>query len=112
MAKADRLLAEAIETVAVLYKDGIIEKPGNYAFAYPDLLYFMRTGGGNMKQISHIDQLLLQMYLEYRMRTFQAFFHANPDYAYWYGWGMMTKSLGAIKEMANTMRATHKTTKP
>ncbi|MFV9646629.1 MAG: hypothetical protein ACNYWU_12465 [Desulfobacterales bacterium] len=36
------------------------------------------------------------------------FFHVNPDYAYWYGWAMMTKDLGEIKEMAMTMRATHK----
>ena len=38
MQKADRLLAEAIEIVAGLYKDGIIKKPDNYSFAYPDFL--------------------------------------------------------------------------
>ncbi len=102
MQKTDRLLAEAIETVAALYKDGIIKKPENYAFAYPDLLYFMQTGG------SYIDQILFQMYMKHRMRTYQAFFHVNPDYAYWYGWGMMTKDLAEIKELAHTMRATAK----
>jgi hypothetical protein len=40
------------------------------------------------------------------MRTYQAFFHVNPDYAYWYGWAMMVKDLGEIKELAKTMRAT------
>jgi hypothetical protein len=105
MQKADRLMAEAIEIVAGLYKDGIIQRPDNYAFAYPDLLYFMRTGGGNMAQMSHIDQVLLEMYMKHRMRTYQAFFHVNPDYAYWYGWAMMTKDLGEIKELAHTMRA-------
>jgi len=73
MQKADRLMAQAIEIVAGLYKDGIFAKPANYAFAYPDFLYFMRT--------------------------YQAFFHVNPDYAYWYGWAMMTKDLGKIKEL-------------
>jgi hydroxylamine dehydrogenase len=106
MQKADRLLAEGIETVAALYKDGIIKKPENYAFAYPDFLYFLRTGGGNMEQMSHIDQVLFQMYMKHRMRAYQAFFHVNPDYAYWYGWAMMTKDLGEIKELAKTMRAT------
>jgi hypothetical protein len=105
MQKADRLMAEAIEIVAGLYKDGIIQKPDNYVFAYPDFLYFMRTGGGNMAQMSHIDQVLLEMYMKHRMRTYQAFFHVNPDYAYWYGWAMMTKDLGEIKELAHTMRA-------
>ena len=100
--KTDRLLAEGIDTVAGLYKDGIIKKPENYAFAYPDFLYFMQTGG------SHIDQVLFQMYMKHRMRTYQAFFHVNPDYAYWYGWAMMTKDLDEIKELARTMRATAK----
>jgi hydroxylamine dehydrogenase len=102
MQKADRLMAEAIETVAALYKGGIIKKPENYAFAYPDLLYFMQTGG------SHIDQVLFQMYMKHRMRAYQAFFHVNPDYAYWYGWAMMVKDLYEIKELARTMKATAK----
>jgi hypothetical protein len=106
--KTDRLLAEAIEIVAGLYKDGLIKKPDNYSFAYPDFLYFMQTGGGDTKKISYIDQVLFQMYMKHRMRTYQAFFHVNPDYAYWYGWGMMVKDLGEIKELAETMRASHK----
>jgi len=105
MQKADRLLAEAIETGAGLYKDGIIKKPDNYAFAYPDFLYFMQTGG------SHIDQVLFEMYMKHRMRTYQAFFHVNPDYAYWYGWAMMVKDLDEIKELAKTMRAAAKVEK-
>ncbi len=106
--KSDRLLAEAIDIVAGLYKDGIIRKPENYAFAYPDFLYFMQTGGGDTKKLSYIDQVLFQMYMKHRMRTYQAFFHVNPDYAYWYGWAMMVKDLGEIRELAATMRATHK----
>jgi len=42
------------------------------------------------------------------MRTYQGFFHVNPDYAYWYGWAMMTKDLVKIKKMADTLRITHK----
>jgi len=106
--KADRLMADAIETVAALYRDGVIEKPKGYSFAYPDILYFMRTGGGEIEKMSHIDQVLFQMYMKHRMRTYQGFFHVNPDYAYWYGWAMMTKDLAEIKELAATLRATHK----
>jgi len=106
--KADGLMAEAIKIVADLYKDEIITKPTNYSFAYPDFLYFMRTGAGNTDQASHIDQVLFQMYMKHRMRTYQGFFHNSPDYAYWYGWAMMTKDLGEIKELAATMRAIHK----
>jgi len=108
MQKADRLMASAIEIVASLYRDGIIKKPADYAVAYPDLLYFMRTGGKSLKKLSYIDQVLVQMYMKSRMRTYQAFFHVNPDYAYWYGWAMMVKDLGEIQELAQTMRATHK----
>jgi len=38
--EADRLMAEAIMTVAGLYKDGLLPKPKNYAYAFPDLLTF------------------------------------------------------------------------
>ena len=107
MQKADRLMAQAIEIVASLYKDGVIKKPDAYAFAYPDFLYFMRTGGSSMAKLSYIDQVLFQMYMKHRMRTYQAFFHMNPDYAYCDGWAMMVKDLGEIQELANTMRKAH-----
>jgi hypothetical protein len=112
MMKADRLMAEAITTVAKLYEDGIIQKPANYPANYPFLLTFMHTNGENwdkdLDKLSYIDQVLLQMYMKHRMRAYQGFFHVNPDYAYWYGWAEMTKDLGEIKELARTMRATHK----
>ena len=106
--KTDRLMADAIKMVADLYTDGILTKPTNYLFAYPDFFYFMRTGGGNLEQASHIEQLLFQMYMKYRMRTYQAFFHVNPDYAYWYGWAMLTKNLTEIREKVKNMRITYK----
>ncbi len=108
MQKADRLMAEAIDIVAALYRDGLLEKPDGYSFSYPDFLYFMRTGGNQMSKVSFIEQVLFEMYMKHRMRTYQAFFHVNPDYAYWYGWAMMTKDLGEIKELDRTIRATHK----
>ncbi|HOP46959.1 MAG TPA: multiheme c-type cytochrome [Desulfobacteraceae bacterium] len=100
--KADRLMAEGIRIVAGLYRDGIIKKPDHYKFAYPDFLFFKQTGD------SYIDQVLFRMYMKYRMRTYQGIFHSNPDYAYWYGWAAMTKSLNEIKELERTMRAIHK----
>jgi hydroxylamine dehydrogenase len=112
LGKTDRLMAEAIETVAALYKEGIIEKPASYPFNYPFLLTFMHTNGANwnedLDKLSHIDQILVRMYMKHRMRAYQAFFHVNHDYAYWYGWNMMTEDLGEVKELARTMRATHK----
>jgi cytochrome c553 len=110
MMKADRLMAEAINTIADLYKDGIIKQHPNYPAAYPFLLTFMHTNGGNWEQVkdlSYIEQVLCQMYMKHRMRAYQGFFHVNPDYAYWYGWNEMTKDLGEIQELAKTMRATH-----
>ena len=108
--KSDRLMAEAIETVAALYAEGIIEKPDGYPFNYPFLLAFMHTNGAawneKLDDLSYIDQVLLQMYMKHRMRAYQAFFHVNPDYAYWYGWNEMTKDLGEIKELARSLRAT------
>ena len=110
-AKIDRLMAEAITTVADLYKDGLIKKPAGYPANYPFLLSFMHTNGTawdkDLDKISYIDQVLLQMYMKHRMRAYQGFFHVNPDYAYWYGFAEMYKDLGEIKELAKVMRATH-----
>jgi hydroxylamine dehydrogenase len=95
--EADRLMAEAIQTVAGLYKDGILPKPKGYAYAFPDLLTFHDAP-------TVIEQELFVMFLEHRMRTFQGTFHHNPDYALWYGWSEMQRSLTEIKEMAADMR--------
>ncbi len=112
LTKADRLMAEAINTVAALYKEGIIKKPANYPHNYPFILALMHTNGTNwdenLDDLSYIDQVLLQMFFKHRMRAYQAFFHVNPDYAYWYGWNMMTEDLGEIKHLAKELRANHK----
>lgn len=100
--KADRLMAEAITVVADLYTEGILKKPETYAYAHPDLLHFYRTGG------SHIEQVLCQMFMKHRMRTYQGMFHANPDYAYWYGWSALLKDLDEIKEEAAFLRLKEK----
>jgi hypothetical protein len=39
------------------------------------------------------------------MRPFQGTFHANPDYALWYGWSEMKRDLTDIKAMAAEMRS-------
>jgi hypothetical protein len=94
---ADRLMAEAIRIIADLYKDGILPKPKNYAYPFPDLLTFHDAP-------TVIEQKLFVMFLEHRMRTFQGTFHANPDYALWYGWSKMQQSLTEIKEKAADLR--------
>jgi hydroxylamine dehydrogenase len=98
--EADRLMAEAILTIAGLYKDGILPKPKNYAYPFPDLLTFHDAP-------TVIEQKLFVMFLEHRMRAFQGTFHANPDYALWYGWSEMQRDLTEIKEMAVELRVKH-----
>jgi hydroxylamine dehydrogenase len=96
---ADRLMAEAIRIVADLYKDGLLPKPKNYAYPFPDLLTFHDAP-------TVIEQKLFVMYLEHRMRTFQGTFHSSPDYALWYGWSEMQRDLTEIKELAADIRQT------
>lgn len=98
--EADRLMAEAIRIVAGLYKDEILKKPESYAYPFPDLLTFHDAP-------TLIEQELFVMFLEHRMRTFQGTFHANPDYALWYGWSEMQRSLSEIKHEAKALRAAH-----
>lgn len=96
---ADHLMAEGIRSVAGLYKDGLLPKPANYPYAFPNLLTFHDAP-------TSIEQKLFVMFLEHRMRTFQGTFHASPDYALWYGWSEMQRDLTEIKEMAAEIRRT------
>ncbi len=98
---ADHLLAEAIRIVAGLYEDGILKKPEHYAYPFPDLLAFHDAP-------TPIEQKLFVMHLEHRMRVFQGTFHANPDYALWYGWSEMKRDLTEIKTMAEELRRRHR----
>ena len=95
--QVDRLLAEAIEIIAGLYRDKLLRKPQGYAYAYPDLLAFHDAP-------TVIEQRLFKMHLEHRMRAFQGVFHNNPDYALWYGWSEMVQDLQEIKYLAREMR--------
>lgn len=45
------------------------------------------------------------MFQEYRMRAFQGVFHANPDYALWYGWSRMKQTLTEMKDMQSGFKA-------
>ncbi|NHZ84993.1 MAG: cytochrome C [Planctomycetia bacterium] len=95
--EGDKLLAEAIRIVAGLYQDGILEKPEEYSYAFPDLLTFQDAP-------TVIEQTLFVMHLKHRMRLFQGAFHNNPDYALWYGWNEMVLDLSEIKQMAKDLR--------
>ena len=75
----------------------MLEKPESYAYAFPDLLYFHDAP-------TSIEQKLFEMHLKHRMRAFQGAFHANPDYALWYGWSEMVRDLQEIKESAAELR--------
>ncbi|MEW5702728.1 MAG: multiheme c-type cytochrome [Candidatus Zixiibacteriota bacterium] len=98
---ADSMLAAAIRIVAGLYQDGTLAKPAHYAYPFPDLLAFHDAP-------TPIEQRLFVMHLEHRMRAFQGTFHANPDYALWYGWSELVRDLSDIKEMAAQMRTAKK----
>jgi hydroxylamine dehydrogenase len=58
-----------------------------------------------------IEQKLFLMFLKHRMRTFQGAFHANPDYALWYGWSEMQRDLTEIQTMAEELRMSSKGTR-
>ena len=94
---ADHVMAQAIRTVAGLYKDGLLPKPANYPYAFPNLLSFHDAP-------TLIEQKLFVMFLEHRMRTFQGTFHASPDYAMWYGWSEMRQDFAEIRAKAEEMR--------
>ncbi|MFW5733668.1 MAG: multiheme c-type cytochrome, partial [Oceanidesulfovibrio sp.] len=98
---SDDLLAESIREIASLYDEGVLEKPEEYAYAYPDLLTFHDAP-------TEIETRLWLMFLKHRMRTFQGSFHMNPDYALWYGWSEMIRDRNWIAERADELRRRRK----
>ncbi|WP_038057396.1 multiheme c-type cytochrome [Thermodesulfobacterium hydrogeniphilum] len=95
---ADKIFAEAINIVKDLYKDGIIpKKPDQVTWPYPDLLNFYEVD-------TPIEEMLYEMFMDYRMKTYQAAFHIMPDYTTWYGYAKMKETLVEIKKEAERMR--------
>jgi len=95
---SDKLLAEGINIVKGLYEDGVIEKGSNaFTYPYPDLLTFYEVN-------TPIEEILYEMFMDFRMKTYQAAFHIMPDYTTWYGLAKMKESIVEMKEMAKQMR--------
>ncbi len=94
--EADKVFAEAINIVAGLRRDGIIEVEEGEG-VYPQLLSFYEVE-------TTVEQHLYDMFMDYRMKTFQGAFHINPDYTTWYGYAKMKQALAEIKELDHQMR--------
>ncbi len=96
---SDKILAQAIELVTGLYRDGVIKMSTNQAtFPYPDLLTFYEVN-------TPIEEKLYEMFMDYRMKTYQAAFHIMPDYTTWYGYAKMKETLVEMKALARDMRS-------
>lgn len=94
--ESDKLMAEAVDIVEALYRDGLLERPQDRP-PHVDLLRFYEVK-------YPIEQKLYVMFLEHRMRTFQGAFHMNPDYQHWYGWAEMKRDLAEIRHEAEEIR--------
>jgi hypothetical protein len=64
---------------------------------YPQLLSFYEVD-------SAVGQHPHEMFMDYRMKTFQGTFHIKPDYTTWYGYAKMKQALAEIKELDHQMR--------
>lgn len=51
-----------------------------------------------------IEEKLYEMFMDYRMKAFQAAFHINPNYTTWYGYAKLREALVEMKDMAQRMR--------
>ena len=98
--EADHLLAQGNPDHRRSIQGRHLEKPEGYAAPFPDLLTFHDAP-------TTIELTLFEMHLKHRMRAFQGAFHANPDYALWYGWSEMLRDLTEIKEKAAELRSAH-----
>ena len=84
------LLANALNQFGILVK-----KEGKAD--YPDLLAFYDVD-------TRVEQILYEMFMDHRMKTFQAAFHMNYDLTTWYGYAKLKEDLTEITELAQEMR--------
>lgn len=94
--ECDKLMANAINIVDGLYKDGIIKKSERF-FPHVDILRFDEFG-------NPIEERLYKMFADHRMKTYLGAFHINPAYQHGYGWTEMMADLRDIETMANNLR--------
>ncbi len=94
---ADHLMAEAIRTVAALYRDGVLTKPKDYAYPFPDLLTLRDAP-------TPVELKLLEMFLDHRRFAIQGVFHGSPHHAFTDGWSEMWVDLTEIAAMAEELR--------
>jgi hypothetical protein len=95
--EADLLLAEAIRIVTDLYEDNLVAKPWNYPYSFPDFFEVHDAP-------TPIERKLRLMFMKHRMSAFQGGFHANPDYALWFGLLELQQELGEIRAMDEQLR--------
>lgn len=95
--EADRLMAEAIEIVAGLYRDGLLRRSKGQRFDYPAVLQLPEDP-------AVIELRLSSMFQVHRMQAFQGAFHGSPVHASWSGWGEMRRDLAEIRAAAGEMR--------
>lgn len=98
--ECDRALAEAVQIVNSLYRDGFLPKPKDRP-PVVDLLRFYEVE-------NPIEQKLYVMFLKHRMRAYQGAFHMNPDYLHWYGWAELRRDLIEIRAEAERIRREHR----
>lgn len=93
--EADRLVAQAIETVAELYRAGIIPADkGQVNFPNLGLLYEARTP---------IEQDLYRMLTDQRGVAVHGAFHMDPCFVTWEGQAALKQSLLDIRQQAKEM---------
>ena len=51
-----------------------------------------------------MEEILYEMFMDHRMKTFMGAFHINPDYTTWYGYAKMKQALAEIKELKAKVR--------
>ena len=54
---------------------------------------------------THIEEILYEMFMDHRMKTYQGGFHIHPDLSTWYGYAKLEKDLTEIRELAARMRS-------
>ncbi len=106
---AHMVVDEANDILRALYFDNLLlppvptgmERPPN-----PDAAIGTLVLGGPMvyRNLTHIERLYFKMYKYDFVKTWHGAYHANPDYAHWYGWAELNLGFADISDAALEIR--------
>lgn len=101
--ESNRIVAEAKKIIVGLYEDGILE-PSPGSLLDENGVPMLNAKGTSYSHVSHIENLMFELFKYAQATTIKGAQHFAPDYAHWHGLADLWNKYLAIKREAERLR--------